>query len=199
MGAYGRARMRDANEPEIVKALEAAGATVTRLNEAGVPDLLVGYQGKTKLLEVKRPVTKTTGKTTGGATRPVNGGNGILTEAQLKWWNGDGKRPPWQGDPPVVVNNVDEALAAIGAPVPPPPPRALADVLDDPPPPGESVTTWRCSGCELVYDSTQGLDAYDANDVPLGVRPPMHWDDSKPDVRPLPLCAGFNKPGVRLA
>lgn len=198
MGAYGRARMRDANEPEIVKALEAAGATVTRLNEAGVPDLLVGYKGKTSLLEVKRPVTKTSGKTTGGATRPVNGGNGILTEAQLKWWNGDGKRPGWQGRPPAVVNNVAEALAAIGAPAAAP---AIADVVDPPAPvpDADPVTTWRCSGCDLVYDSTQGLDAYDSNDVALGVRPPMHWDDSKPKVKPLPLCAGFDKPGVRLA
>lgn len=38
------ARMRDKNEAGIVKALEAAGASVTKLNGTGVPDLLVGYQ-----------------------------------------------------------------------------------------------------------------------------------------------------------
>lgn len=46
-----RANKRDKNEPEIVKALEAIGATVIRLD---LPlDLLVYYRKKLWLLEVK--------------------------------------------------------------------------------------------------------------------------------------------------
>lgn len=99
----------------------------------------------------------------------------------------------WAGAPPVKVRTAAGALDAVGAPIP-----AIADQVAEDLPPAPPPTTFRCSGCALVYDSTQGLDAYDSNDVPLGVRPPMHWDDSKP-VRPLPLCAGFDKPGVRLS
>lgn len=97
------ARMRDVSEPEIVRVLEAAGATVSKLNGTGVPDLLVGYQGKTFLLEVKRA---TPGG--GGASMPVNGGDGTLTAAQLKWWE------RWKGDPPKLVRTPDEALVALG-------------------------------------------------------------------------------------
>lgn len=185
--------MRDVNEGEIVRALEAAGATVTRLNGSGVPDLLVGYQKRTKLLEVKRPLGPKGGRARGGATKPNQGGDGLLTEAQLKWLQGDGKRPGWQGEAPVIVTTPAEALAAIGAPVPPPPPRALADVLDDPPadPPAEPDTTWCCSGCELVYPGKDGLD------LEAGVAPPLHWTDTGA-VRPWPLCPGFGKPGRRL-
>lgn len=44
---------RDANEQEIVKALQAKGAIVWRLNDSGVPDLLVGYRSVTILAEIK--------------------------------------------------------------------------------------------------------------------------------------------------
>ena len=43
---------RDANEPEIVEALEAVGAKVMRLDEF---DLLVAFRGKLYMLEVKTP------------------------------------------------------------------------------------------------------------------------------------------------
>ena len=49
------AKKRDGNEKAIVEALEALGATVTRLGDAGVPDLLVAYRGETLLIEVKDP------------------------------------------------------------------------------------------------------------------------------------------------
>jgi len=101
------ARMRDGNEKEIIKALRAAGASVTPLNGAGVPDLLVGYDGATFLLEVKLPVSSS-GKTTGGASRPASGGNGVLTEAQLKWWH------DWRGLPAAIVTDKQSALVAIG-------------------------------------------------------------------------------------
>ena len=44
---------RDRNEPAIVKALNQAGAITWRLSAPGVPDLLVGWQGRWLLLEVK--------------------------------------------------------------------------------------------------------------------------------------------------
>ena len=55
MRPLGRCR-RDANEPEIVAALRAAGATVEHIEMPG--DLLVGYDGLTFLLEVKAPGKK---------------------------------------------------------------------------------------------------------------------------------------------
>jgi|GEM_PF-5567154 len=45
----------DRNQPEIVEALRKLGASVQPLHTAhdGIPDLLVGYQGRNFLLEVK--------------------------------------------------------------------------------------------------------------------------------------------------
>lgn len=99
------AKCRDGNEKGIVEALVDAGASVTRLNEAGVPDLLVGFQGKTFMLEVKQPERKD-GK---AHTRDGIGGQGELTEAQVKWWS------KWVGSSAIVVHSPEEALAAIGA------------------------------------------------------------------------------------
>jgi hypothetical protein len=95
------ARQRDRNEPEIVQALEDVGAAVQRLGEAGVPDLLVSFRGEMWLLEVKNPEAK------GGAR--YNTGGSALTSTQAKWW------ARWRGKQPVIVQTVDEALAAIGA------------------------------------------------------------------------------------
>lgn len=58
MRAY--AAKRDANESEIVKALDAIGATVTKLSQPGVPDLLVRYRDRWYLVEVKGPNGKLT-------------------------------------------------------------------------------------------------------------------------------------------
>lgn len=107
-------RSRDKNEPAIVEALKAVGASVTSLtpsgkkDDRGVPDLLVGYRWRTFLLEVKNP-TSASGKTMGGASRPVNGGDGTLTEGQIEWWKA------WYGERPQIVTTPDEALIAIGA------------------------------------------------------------------------------------
>ncbi len=95
------AKRRDNNEKPIVEALKAAGAFVQPLDTTGVPDLLVGYMGKTFLIEVKNPDAKGGGK--------YNTGDGALTEAQSKWW------AKWIGAQPIVVTNVAEALEAIGA------------------------------------------------------------------------------------
>lgn len=102
--------MRDTNEPAIVKALKAVGASVTPLNGTGVPDLLVGFRGQTYLLEVKLPLGKKGGTGHGGgASKKGAGGDGVLTESQLKWWRG------WCGKFPKIVRSPEEALAVIGA------------------------------------------------------------------------------------
>lgn len=102
---FSRAKRRDDNEPEIVNALVGAGAVVTRLDGDGVPDLLVGYKGKTFLLEVKLPLG-----VRGGFTRHRDheGGRGDLTAAQVKWWDS------WTGERAVVVRSPADALEAIG-------------------------------------------------------------------------------------
>ena len=92
-----RAAKVDANQEQIVEALRAVGATVQTLAAVGkgVPDLLVGYQGKTILLEVK------------DGRRPPS--ERRLTEDQLVWHGA------WRGGPLAVVDGVDAALRALGA------------------------------------------------------------------------------------
>jgi hypothetical protein len=60
----------------------------------GVPDLLVGFQGKTLLMEVKD------GRKTPSERR--------LTEDQVKWHGA------WRGGPLAVVDGVDAALRMLG-------------------------------------------------------------------------------------
>jgi hypothetical protein len=50
-GAAGK--RRDANEPAIIAALRAVGATVEQLSGPNLPDLLVGFCGGNWLFEVK--------------------------------------------------------------------------------------------------------------------------------------------------
>lgn len=100
----GYARKRDDNEAAIVKALRAAGASVKQLDGAGVPDLIVGHNGYTYLLEVKVP-SRLDGK---AHTRTAQGGEGELTEAQVKWWS------EWRGAKAIIVRSIEEALLAIG-------------------------------------------------------------------------------------
>lgn len=90
-----RAARTDANHEEIVKALRAVGATVQSLAAVGhgVPDLLVGYQGKTILMEVKdgkKPPSKRE-----------------LTEDQVKWIDS------WSGGSVFIVDNVEAAWNAL--------------------------------------------------------------------------------------
>jgi Holliday junction resolvase len=86
-----RAARRDTNEPEIIEALRAVGATVQSLDERGVPDLVVGFRGVSYLIEVKTA-------------------KGKLTRDQVAWHAG------WKGQV-AVVRTVEEALAVIGAEV----------------------------------------------------------------------------------
>lgn len=91
-----RAAKIDDNQKEIVQALRAVGATVQTLAAVGkgVPDLLVGHQGKTLLLEVKD-----------GNKAPSER---RLTEDQLKWHGA------WRGGPVAIVEDVEAALRALG-------------------------------------------------------------------------------------
>ena len=82
----------DANQAEIVSALRAAGAVVVWVKgvvQPGIPDLLVGFKGRTYLLEVKGP-------------------RGRLKPEQVKF------REDWTGDVAVTVTTVAEALAVVG-------------------------------------------------------------------------------------
>ena len=91
-----RAARIDANHEQVVLALRTAGATVQSLAAVGqgVPDLLVGFQGKTLLMEIKD------GNKTPSERR--------LTEPQLKWHGA------WRGGPLAVVDSVDGALRMLG-------------------------------------------------------------------------------------
>lgn len=78
------ARKRDISEPEIVAEFERAGADVEKLSAKGVPDLLVGYRGRTRLVEVKT-------------------GNEILSAGQVIWHEN------WAGERPEVCRNAAQA------------------------------------------------------------------------------------------
>ena len=86
-----RANRIDANQNDIVDALRGAGAVVRIISQGdGIPDLLVGYNGFTILMEVKD-----------GDKVPSKR---KLTEAEQKFFD------EWEGGLLVVVNNVQEAI-----------------------------------------------------------------------------------------
>lgn len=89
MRSAGFAPKRDKNEPAIVLALEACGAVVQRISHLGVPDLLVGFDGRTLLVEVKN-------------------GRAKLNPNQVEW------HQAWRGAAPLVVRDEHEAVAALG-------------------------------------------------------------------------------------
>ena len=93
-----RAAKVDDNQAEIVRALQAIGASVESLAAvgAGVPDILVGYQGRNVLMEIKD-----------GAKIPSKR---RLTSDQVKW---HGK---WRGQV-AVVESIDQAYKALGCTV----------------------------------------------------------------------------------
>ena len=88
-----RAARRDASEDQIVSAMQACGAYVTKINDAGRFDLLCWYRGHTLLLEVKD------GKKPPSAQK--------LTPAEEKFHR------EWPGDNLHIVNSVDSALAIL--------------------------------------------------------------------------------------
>jgi len=81
------AQKRDSNEAEIVQALEAIGATVQRLD---IFDLLVGYRGRSHLIEVKNPL-----------------GKNKLTDVQIEFIK------TWRGSPLHIVRDVETAIDII--------------------------------------------------------------------------------------
>lgn len=89
-----RAARVDENQSDIVAALRAIGATVRVISQGdGIPDLLVGFRGQTFLLEVKD------GKKPPSARK--------LTPAEQKFFD------EWRGGTLVIVNTVEEAIAAV--------------------------------------------------------------------------------------
>jgi len=109
---------RDKNEKAIVAALTAAGGRVTKIQgcpggdgDFGVPDLLVGYRGRTILFEVKEPDTNAhtarsaKGKRAKGNDGPPENAKGQLTPTQVKWWAG------WIGGEAHVVETPAQAVA----------------------------------------------------------------------------------------
>ncbi len=88
-----RAARRDANEDQIVSAMLACGAYVTKINDAGRFDLLCWYRGHTLLLEVKD-----------GRRAPSEQ---KLTPAEEKFHR------EWPGDNLHIVTGVEEALALL--------------------------------------------------------------------------------------
>lgn len=81
---------RDANEPEIVDALEAIGCDVLR---SGDIDLIVGYRGRNLLIEVKMP-----GEDKDRKLKPI--------QKRLK--------ASWKGQY-AIVTTAEQALKAVGA------------------------------------------------------------------------------------
>lgn len=82
-----KAAKRDKNETEIIKALRKKGAFVQPLSAPGVPDLLVFYNGKWALIEVKDK-------------------GGALTEKQTEWHAACPVEIP-------IVFTADQAIATI--------------------------------------------------------------------------------------
>lgn len=90
-----RAAKIDANQPEIVAAFRAVGASVQPLHSVGqgCTDLLVGFRGQNYAVEVK------------DGSLPPSARK--LTPAQVEWHGA------WRGQV-AVVNSVDEAMSLIG-------------------------------------------------------------------------------------
>lgn len=91
-----RAAKIDANQPEIVKALRQAGASVQHLHSvgAGCPDLLCAVAGRTFLVEVK------------DGSKPLSAQK--LTPDQVEWHAG------WKSQVH-VVNSIDAAIAVVAS------------------------------------------------------------------------------------
>lgn len=85
MSLHRRAARRDANEQTIVAALLALGFSVERISKKGVPDLLLGRNGITRVVEVKADA-------------------GELTTDQREWC------VSWRGNPPIILRSIEDAV-----------------------------------------------------------------------------------------
>lgn len=92
----GYACKKDANHNEIVEALQKVGASVIDMAHVGrgFPDLIVGFNSKTLLVEIKNPKTQY--------------GRQGLNKNQKKW------KDEWVGGEYCVVDSVEAALRMIG-------------------------------------------------------------------------------------
>ncbi len=84
MSRIPRQAKRDSNEPELVKALEAQGFSVARVNGAGVPDLVVGKGAFLAFVEIKAV-------------------KGRDTIPQLKF------KASWRGPAPITLRTIADA------------------------------------------------------------------------------------------
>ncbi len=84
----------DANQPEIIKAFRALGATVhpTYMVGQGFPDIAVGYRGQNYLIEIKD-----------GNKEPARR---KLTKDEKEWHDG------WKGKV-IIIESVDDVLKLI--------------------------------------------------------------------------------------
>jgi len=87
---------KDANHETICRAFRQAGADVVSLHTlgSGVPDLLIGFAGTERLVEVKLPKRKSDQKETPRTH---------LSRVQRNWHNS------WKGHTPLVVRTPEEA------------------------------------------------------------------------------------------
>lgn len=92
---YGGGR-KDKNQNPIVEALEKCGASVIDLSSLGegIPDLLVGFKGKSFLIEIKNPENSY--------------GRGGLNARQRTW------HANWKGQV-AIARSIKEALNIVGA------------------------------------------------------------------------------------
>ena len=86
-----RVRRVDINQKAIVEHLRAMGCSVFHLHEVGkgCPDLLVGIDNQTHLVEVKKDAKAT------------------FTPAQVEFQGN------WKGSPVIRINSVEEAIAFV--------------------------------------------------------------------------------------
>lgn len=89
-----RAAKTDRNQIEIVSALRELGASVALLHQCGggIPDLLVGFEGRNLLLEVKDGSKKPSAQK--------------LTACQVQWHQG------WLGQA-AIVTSVSDAIGLL--------------------------------------------------------------------------------------
>lgn len=86
MSLHRRNPRRDASEPEVISALEACDFTVMQISAKGKPDLVIGRNGVSALVECKT-------------------GRKGLNQAQEMFWM------KWAGNGRLVLRSADEALA----------------------------------------------------------------------------------------
>ena len=86
-----KAKRVDVNQKEIVKVLRELGCSVAHLHECGkgIPDLLVGIDNQTHLIEVKKDAKAS------------------FTPAQVEFQGN------WKGSPVIRINSVEEAIAFV--------------------------------------------------------------------------------------